>query len=326
MSRELLVPEAAAGKRLDVFISEELLDTSRSQIQRLVRSGHILVDGKTRASGHRLRGDERISVDIPPPRPAGIEAEPIPLEIIYEDDSIVVVNKPPGLVVHPGAGRASGTLVNALLAHCGRLSSIGGSTRPGIVHRLDKDTSGLLVAAKQEAAHLALTRMIESREMQRRYLALIWGEPRQGRFTIQAPIGRKPSDRKQMAVVTAPGKTAREAHTEIAVLEKFGEISLVEATLATGRTHQVRVHLSYVGHPLVGDPIYGRKLARAESRLLDHETLRLIDALPGQALHAYRLSFKHPIEEKAMEFEADLPEHFSRLLTNLRLRKRRTGD
>ena len=322
MIRELVVPTAAAGKRLDIFLSTQWPETSRSQIQRLVRSGKVLVDGKPAEHAQRLRGGEQISIEFPEPERPSLAPEAIPLEIVYEDDYLVVVNKPPGLVVHPGAGRKSGTLVNALLAH-GRLSKIGEPLRPGIVHRLDKDTSGLMVVAKEDAAHLALARMIGARQVQRRYLALIWGEPRQSRFAIEDPIGRKPSDRKQMAVIAAPGKGAREAHTEIAVLEKFGEISLVEATLATGRTHQVRVHLSYVGHPVVGDPTYGRRLARAEATLLDYETQRLIEILPGQALHAYRLAFAHPINGETLEFRTDPPERFARLLHNLRLRARR---
>ncbi|NIM06247.1 MAG: RluA family pseudouridine synthase [Armatimonadetes bacterium] len=320
-----MVPEDAAGERLDVFLSGRLPDISRSQIQRLLRSGHILVDGETRSPAHHLKSGEQISIEMPPPEPTTLAPEQIPLDIVHEDDYIIVVNKPPGLVVHPGAGRKSGTLVNALLAHSGRLSSIGGPSRPGIVHRLDKDTSGLMVVAKDDDAHFALTRMVEARQIERNYLALIWGQPRQSRFAIEAPIGRKPSDRKQMAVVTTPGKTARHAHTEIEVLERFGEISLIQATLATGRTHQVRVHLSYAGHPVVGDPTYGRRLARSEARLLDAESLELIDALPGQALHAHRLAFKHPINEKPLEFTSEPPERFARLLHHLRLRARRSG-
>lgn len=320
VQRDTTVPESAAGKRLDLFLSGLWPELSRNRLQHLIDQGLVLVDGKAKAPSFRLRGGEKITVEIPEPPSPTLAAETIPLEILFEDPFVVVVNKPPGLVVHPGAGRSSGTLVNALLAHAGRLSSIGLPFRPGIVHRLDKDTSGLIVVAKDDQAHLNLVRMIEAREMKRQYLALVWGEPRKARFSIQAPIGRKPTDRKQMAVIATPGKSARAAQTEVAVLEKFGEISLIEATLGTGRTHQVRVHLAYVGYPVVGDPTYGRRLARAEARLLEETTRRLIEALPGQALHAYRLAFTHPITGIPMEFRVEPPQEFAGLLHQLRLR------
>jgi len=230
----------------------------------------------------------------------------------------LVLNKPPGLVVHPGAGRKDGTLVNALLAHTGRLAHLGDPFRPGIVHRLDKDTSGLMVVAKTDPAYTALTAMIQARQVTRHYLALVWGAPRQDKFAIEAPIGRKLSDRKQMAVITAPGRTARTAHTDIQVLEKSGEITLLEAALSTGRTHQVRVHLSYLGHPVVGDPTYGSRLARGETARLDLITRQLVEALPGQALHAYLLAFAHPMTGQKLTFRTEPPEAFGNLLAHLR--------
>ncbi len=318
---ELVVPPTSAGRRLDLFLTSAFPHTSRNQIQHWIHSGLVLVNGKTAPPGHHLRGEEHITLELPAPESTALAPEHIPLQIVYEDDHIIVINKPPGLVVHPGAGRKSGTLVNALLAHTDRLSTLGGPLRPGIVHRLDKDTSGLLVVAKDDPAHLSFTRILQAREVHRHYLALVWGEPRREHFSIQAAIGRKPSERKQMAVSTAPGRHAREAQTEIEVLEKFGEISLVEARLATGRTHQVRVHLSFVGHPLVGDRTYGLRLARGSSVLLDQHTRILVDALPGQALHSWRLAFPHPISGEPLEFRADPPEHFARLLSHLRERQ-----
>ena len=317
---ELTAPSSAAGKRLDVFISTHFPETSRSRIQHLIDESQITVDGRARPAGFKLRGGELISVTFPEPPPTTLVAQTIPLEIVFEDDYLIVLNKQPGLVVHPGAGRADQTLVNALLAHAGKLSSIGAPSRPGIVHRLDKDTSGLMMVAKEDTAHLALTRMIEARQVERRYLALVWGVPRQHHFSIQAPIGRKPSDRKQMAVITS-GHAARQAQTDITLQESFGEVSLLEAKLATGRTHQVRVHLAFLGHPIVGDPTYGRRAARAEAATLDHNTRSLIDDLPGQALHAYRLAFTHPITGVPLQFQVDPPERFARLLAHLRFRQ-----
>jgi 23S rRNA pseudouridine1911/1915/1917 synthase len=267
-----------------------------------------------------LKGGEHISLELPVAESTALLPATIPLDIVYEDDYIIVLNKPPGLVVHPGAGHTNDTLVNALLAHTEQLSHIGDPNRPGIVHRLDKDTSGLLIIAKDDKAHLALNELMKERKIHRHYLALVWGEPRQAHFSVNASIGRKPSDRKQMAVVSDPTRQSREAQTEIEVRERFGEISLVEASLSTGRTHQVRVHLSYAGHPVVGDPVYGLRLARAEANRLDNFTRQLIEALPGQALHAYKLAFPHPINGEALEFQTEPPEAFGRLLEHLRLR------
>jgi 23S rRNA pseudouridine1911/1915/1917 synthase len=311
-------PTEAAGKRLDVFLCQELTGVSRNQIQHLIDSGRVSVNGKSAPAGRKLKGGENISVDIPPAEPHVLAPEVIPLAIVYEDEHLLVLNKPPGLVVHPGAGRKDGTLVNALLAHTGNLAHLGDPFRPGIVHRLDKDTSGLMVVAKTDPAYAALAAMIQARQVSRHYLALVWGAPRQDKFTVDAPIGRKPSDRKQMAVITAPGRTARAARTDIQVLEKFGEITLLEAALSTGRTHQVRVHLSYLGHPVVGDPTYGSRLARGETARLDFITRQLVEALPGQALHAYLLAFIHPMTGQELTFRAEPPEAFSNLLGQLR--------
>jgi 23S rRNA pseudouridine1911/1915/1917 synthase len=316
--QEFRATTEAAGKRLDVFLCQELAGISRNQIQHLIDSGRVKVDGKSAPAGRKLKGGENIEVDIPPAEPHILAPEIIPLAIIFEDEYLLVLNKPPGLVVPPGAGRKDGTLVNALLAHTDHLAHLGDPFRPGIVHRLDKDTSGLMMVAKTDPAYTALAAMIQARQVSRRYLALVWGTPRQDKFTIEAPIGRKPSDRKQMAVITAPGRTARAARTEIQVLEKFGEITLLEAALSTGRTHQVRVHLSYFGHPVVGDPTYGSRLARGETARLDLITGQLVEALPGQALHAYLLAFAHPITGQELTFRAEPPEAFRCLLEHLR--------
>jgi len=320
MTHEIMVPSSAAGKRLDIFLAEALKGISRSHAQRLIESGNVLVEGKAMAAGHHLKGGEHISIELPVAESTALLPATIPLDIVYEDAYIIVLNKPPGLVVHPGAGHTNDTLVNALLAHTEHLSHIGDANRPGIVHRLDKDTSGLLIIAKEDNAHLALNNLMQERKIHRHYLALVWGEPREAHFSISANIGRKPSDRKQMAVISDPARASREAQTEIQVREKFGEISLVEASLSTGRTHQVRVHLSYAGHPVVGDPVYGLRLARAEANRLDNFTRQLIEALPGQALHAYKLAFPHPISGEPLEFQTEPPEAFGRLLEHLRLR------
>jgi 23S rRNA pseudouridine1911/1915/1917 synthase len=318
--REFPAPVEAAGKRLDVFLCRELAGISRNQVQHLIDSGRVKVNGKSAPAGRKLKGGEEIAVDIPPVEPHVLTPEALPLAIVYEDEDLLVLNKPPGLVVHPGAGRKDGTLVNALLAHTRHLAHLGDPFRPGIVHRLDKDTSGLMVVAKTDPSYAALATMIQARRVSRRYLALVWGTPPRDKFTIEAPIGRKPSDRKQMAVVTAPGHIARAARTDIQVLEKYGEITLLEAALSTGRTHQVRVHLSYLGHPVVGDPTYGSRLARGETARLDLIGRQLVEALPGQALHAYLLAFPHPGTGQELTFRAEPPEAFTNLLDHLRVR------
>jgi 23S rRNA pseudouridine1911/1915/1917 synthase len=313
---KLIVPTRAAGKRLDIYLCEALSNQTRNHMQHLIDAGAVLVDNRLRPAGHKLRGGESITVDLPDETPQTLSAESIPLEIVYEDAYLLVINKPTGLVVHPGAGHHSGTLVNALLARNIPLSNLGDPQRPGIVHRLDKETSGLLLIAKDNATHTALAKMLQERRISRRYLALVWGEPREASFSVEATIGRKPSDRKQMAVVAA----GRQAHTDFEVKERLGEFTLLEASLATGRTHQVRVHLAYLGLPVVGDPTYGRRVARHEAARLDQFTRILVDALPGQALHAWRLTLPHPSEDRLLDFKTDPPAAFAQLLAHLRFR------
>ncbi|MDI3281180.1 MAG: RluA family pseudouridine synthase [Bacillota bacterium] len=297
-----LAGEEAAGSRLDVFLAAHHLVPSRSAAQRLIEGGRVLVDGAAvRKPSYRLRPGERVEVRLPPPAPVEVVPEEIPLDILYEDEDLVVVNKPRGMPVHPGAGRSSGTLVNALLAHCRDLSGVGGALRPGIVHRLDKDTTGLLVVAKHDAAHLHLARQIKERRVTRIYLALVHGRLPAAEGKIEAPIGRHPVARKKMAVVARRGRAAL---TYYRVLEEWARFSLLEVKLGTGRTHQIRVHLAYLGHPVAGDPTYGRR--RAEL------------GLEGQALHAAVLGFCHPRTGEYVEFSAPPPEDFQRALALLR--------
>lgn len=310
--RELVVENEADGERLDSFLGRSGLIPSRSQAQRLISGGNVTVNGRAATkAGLRLSTGDHVLLRIPPPEPSTAKPETIPLDIVYEDADLIVVNKPPGMVVHPAAGNRSGTLVNALLAHAGGLSTIGGVERPGIVHRLDKDTSGLLVVAKNDLAHESLSRQIASRTASRRYLALVVGSMPTDSGTIDAPVGRHPSERKKMAVLAAGGK---QAVTHFAVLERFAlgaeEYTLIEARLETGRTHQIRVHMAACGHPLVGDPVYGPKRK--------HKVV----SFPRQALHAWRLSFLHPRTGDLMEFEAPLPGDFAALLAAMREQRR----
>ncbi len=288
-------------ERLDRYLSRELPGLTRSRLQGLIRQGKVLVDGLPAAkSGQKLKAGQEILLEIPPPEKAETEAEDIPLDVVYEDEDLIVVNKPQGMVVHPSRGHREGTLVNALLHHCRRLSGINGVLRPGILHRLDKDTSGLLVAAKTDGAHLDLAEQLKKRLVKREYLALVHGHPRAKQGTVDAPLGRHPRERKKMAV--SPG--ARNAVTHFTLLEEFAGVSLLRLRLETGRTHQIRVHLSYIGHPVLGDPVYGRR--------------RDSFNLPGQALHACCLGFTHPRTGEALEFTAGPPSAFQRVLEDLR--------
>lgn len=297
-----LAGEEAAGTRLDVFLAAQRLALSRSAAQRLIEGGWVSVNGAAvKKPSYRLRPGEQVEVRFPPPVCTEVVPEELPLDIIYEDEDLVVVNKPRGMPVHPGAGRSTGTLVNALLAHCRDLSGVGGALRPGIVHRLDKDTTGLLVVAKHDAAHLDLARQIKERRVTRIYLALVHGRLPAAEGEIEAPIGRHPVARKKMAVVAGRGRAAL---TYYRVLEEWPRFSLLEVRLGTGRTHQIRVHLAYIGHPVAGDPTYGRR--RTEL------------GLEGQALHAAVLGFCHPRTGKYVEFSAPPPEDFQRALTLLR--------
>jgi 23S rRNA pseudouridine1911/1915/1917 synthase len=300
--REFIVSHADAGQRLDVFLSA-VSGLSRTHVQRLIEAGHVLVDGHSQKSRHRVSPGEQILLGIPPSAPLLLAPEPIPLDILHEDEDLIVLNKPPGMVVHPGAGRSTGTLVNALLAYCGTLPGIGGVERPGIVHRLDRDTSGVLVVAKTEAAHHSLSRQFKARVVTKRYLALVHGEVRQGSGRIEAAIGRREDDRKRMGVRLRGG---REARTVYHVLRRLRGMTLLALDLETGRTHQIRVHLAHIGHPVVGDQVYGGRRERRRGASDEPHADR-------QMLHAWRLAFHHPTTGVWVEFTAPVPEDFLRL-------------
>jgi 23S rRNA pseudouridine1911/1915/1917 synthase len=317
----LRVEAGESGERLDIFVARRLPDLSRAQVQRLIKLGEVLVDGRAVKQGFAVAPGQTVMVNLPAPTPVGLEPQDIALDVRYEDSDLIVVNKPAGMVVHPGAGRSRDTLVNALLAHCKDLSGIGGEMRPGIVHRLDKDTSGLIVAAKNDFAHASLAAQLQARTAGRRYAALVWGRLKEDHVVVRTLFGRHPSHRVMMAVLPAeregkPG--AREAITEVTVRERLGSMTLVEARLQTGRTHQIRVHMAYVGHPVVGDPTYGAKRQKAELPALGPEARRLVRDLQGQALHAYYLAFDHPRTGQRMEFTSDPPADMLALIAHLR--------
>jgi 23S rRNA pseudouridine1911/1915/1917 synthase len=302
------------GQRLDRFLSERLPELSRTRVQSLIRQGHVSLRSATIVEvKYRVKPGDRFALSLPPATPAEPAAETIPLNVVYEDDALIVIDKPAGLVVHPGAGHAGGTLVNALLAHCGgSLSGIGGVARPGIVHRLDKDTSGLLVVAKTDQAHRGLAKQFADHgrtgELERGYLALVWGVPSRPHGTIDAPIGRHPASRTKMAVL--PGK-GRKAVTHWRVVETFGRgkepiASLIECTLETGRTHQVRVHLAHMGHPLIGDRLYGQGF-KSKLRKLPEPLQEKLAGLDRQALHAEHLAFVHSTTGTLLKFNSPLP-------------------
>jgi 23S rRNA pseudouridine1911/1915/1917 synthase len=290
-----------AGRRLDVFLAAETPELSRSHIQKLIAEGMAEVNGTPARSSYRLKPADSVVLRVPPPLEPVVEPEPIPLDIYFEDACVVVVNKPRGMVVHPAEGNRSGTMVNALLYHCRDLSGIGGFIRPGIVHRLDKDTSGLLMAAKNDFAHLELARQLSERKVERRYLALAHGIFKNDRGVVDAPIGRHPRDRQKMAVTPESGKPAV---THYNVLGRHGNFTYLELKLETGRTHQIRVHMSFLGHPLVGDVKYG--------------PARNIFGLEGQFLHAAALGFTHPRSGERMSFEAPLPGELQVVLDGIR--------
>ncbi|MEC5188505.1 RluA family pseudouridine synthase [Geobacillus thermodenitrificans] len=294
------IEEEYDGERIDKVIAALNDEWSRSQVQQWIKNGLVTVNGRTVKANYKSELGDTVAISPPEPEPLHVEPEPIPLDIYYEDEDVLVVNKPRGMVVHPAPGHMRGTLVNALLAHCRDLSGINGVLRPGIVHRIDKDTSGLLMVAKNDAAHRSLVEQLVNKTVARRYKAIVHGVIPHDYGTIDAPIGRDKRDRKKMAVTDENGK---EAVTHFRVLERFRQYTYVECQLETGRTHQIRVHMKYIGYPLAGDPQYGPK-----------KTL----SIEGQALHAGVLGFRHPRSGDYLEFEAPLPPEFAELLEWLR--------
>jgi 23S rRNA pseudouridine1911/1915/1917 synthase len=307
----LTVTDDSEGVRIDRFLASVLGSHSRSQIQRLIKDGLVQVGGRPAKANQPVKAGQVVSVEVPEAAPAAVAAEPLPLSIVFEDGDVVVVDKPAGMVVHPAAGHDRGTLVNALLHHLTDLSGIGGEKRPGIVHRLDRGTSGLMVVAKNDAAHDELSRQFHDREVEKEYVALVWGTVHAGR-RIDEPIGRDPKDRKKMS---ARARRAREAVTRIVGAEHFGRaLTLARVAIHTGRTHQIRVHLSAIGHPIVGDSLYGGVHRRVPG------DLRAVTRLDRPFLHAARLGFKHPLDGRPLQFASDLPDDLQHVLDDLRNR------
>ena len=319
------MPPESAGARLDAFLAGAIADLSRSRLKTLIQGGQVTIDGATVVEPkHPVNAGDVAAVIVPPAAPAEPTGEPIPLSVVYEDDALIVIDKPAGLVVHPAPGHYEGTLVNALIAHCrDSLSGIGGVKRPGIVHRLDKDTTGLLVVAKTDRAHAGLAEQFAAHgrdgALERNYQALVWGAPSPLRGKIEGDIGRSRTNRQKMAVT--PGR-GRHATTHYVVVEKFGphdaaSASLMTLTLETGRTHQIRVHLAKIGHPVIGDRTYGSGMA-TKSKLLPSGLAEPVDAFPRQALHAATLGFSHPITGADVHFTAPLPDDMARLVDAFR--------
>lgn len=299
-----------AGVRLDAFVAQSA-EISRSQAQRLIEAGSVTIDGKIAAKNSKLRCGDIVEIAMPENEDCEALPENIPLDVRYEDDDIIIVNKPCGMVVHPAPGHTHGTLVNALMYHCGdSLSGIGGVNRPGIVHRIDRDTSGLICAAKNDKAHLSLAAQLQDHSMHREYRMLAVGGFREDSGTIDAPVGRHPIDRKKMAVIKQADKKARNAVTHWQVLERFSGFTYVQAVLETGRTHQIRVHMAYIGHPLMGDTVYG-----GGHTTFEKHNAQLLD---GQMLHATALILEHPVTGEKMRFESELPDNFIAVLEKLR--------
>ncbi|MBQ9113250.1 MAG: RluA family pseudouridine synthase [Clostridia bacterium] len=299
-----------AGKRADAFLAEKT-GLTRSAVAKLMESGNVLLGGRAVAKNYKLREGDTLEVELPEPEDTEAKPQDIPLDVIYEDGDIIVINKPKGMVVHPAPGNPDGTLVNALLYHCrGSLSGIGGVVRPGIVHRIDKDTGGLLVVAKNDAAHLYLSEEIKVHNVERIYYAIVIGNLREDGGTVNAPIGRHPVDRKKMAVIRSADRHSREAVTHWSVVERFGRFTFIRCQLETGRTHQIRVHMSSIGHPLLGDGVYGGDGTQFEAK---HRAL-----IDGQCLFAAELRLTHPRTGEHMIFTAPLPEYFERILDELR--------
>lgn len=309
---EIPVPPGSPPLRLDAFLSHSSLSLSRARIQDLIESGHVTLNGRSVRQSQKVKPGDQISLTLPDPSPSELLPEAIPLDILFEDGHLLVVNKPAGMAVHPAVGLRSGTLVNALLHHCDRLSGINGVLRPGIVHRLDRGTSGLLVAAKDDAAHRGLSAQLQARTVERVYSAFVWGHFREKEGRIEAPIGRHPGDRKRMTVTD---RGSRQAATRFSENARFALLSMLEVRLETGRTHQIRVHFDHAGHPVFGDPAYGGRekhvagiapTRRAEAR-------RLLGLISRQALHAQTLGFTHPVTEEQMRFSSALPEDMQAL-------------
>ncbi|MBD7907195.1 RluA family pseudouridine synthase [Sporosarcina gallistercoris] len=299
---QYVIEETTAGERIDKALASVNADWSRTLIQQWVKDGIVLVNGSTVKPNYKVKAGDTLTVDEPEPEELNIPAEDLNLEIVYEDSDVLVVNKRSGMVVHPAPGHTTGTLVNGLMHHCTDLSGINGIMRPGIVHRIDKDTSGLLMVAKNDKAHTSLVNQLVEKSVTRVYTALVHGHIPHDNGTIDAPIGRNQKDRQSMSVEN----TGKHAVTHFKVLERFGDFTLVECRLETGRTHQIRVHMKYIGHPLAGDPKYGPK------KTIEYD---------GQVLHAGTLGFVHPVTEEYMEFTAPLPEDFEQLLNEMKAKK-----
>lgn len=313
---EILVPPGKKRERLDVFLTHHIENATRNKVQQAIARGAVLLNGKAVRPSHPVSPNDVIHITLPKPPPQQALPENIPLDIVYEDDDLLVVNKPAGMVTHPAFGNYSGTLVNALLFHCNHLSTINDATRPGIVHRLDKDTSGLMVVAKTDLAHAFLAKQFATRTITREYWALVWGTFKEQSGIIAASLGRSKSDRKKMAVV----REGKHAVTEYEVIEKFSYLSFIKLRLQTGRTHQIRVHLAHIAHPVFGDPTYGGRQISAGggSPKQKAEVQRLLKLINRQALHAKTLSFIHPSTKIMNHFDSPLPEDISKVLDFLK--------
>ena len=310
--QQLKIGDEAAGARLDSFLASRLTDISRTRIQHSIVDGDILVNERVVKPSYRLRDGDQIEIDLPEPPPIDIIPEPIPLEIVYEDDDLIVVNKPAGMVVHPGAGIDSGTLVHALVYHFNSLSDAAGSTRPGIVHRLDKETSGLLVVAKNNTAHEGLSELFHNRQVFKLYNALVYGHVSKDRGEIDAHIGRSPHNRTRMSVLR--GGAGRAAHTVFEVSKRYEEFTLLNVQIKTGRTHQIRVHLAHIGHPVVGDDTYG---SGRQNSIRGATNKRVVRSLERQFLHSAELAFEHPRTGIRLKFHVPLPSDLSSVLSEI---------
>ena len=298
--KNVIVNENDKGKRLDIYIAENFNELSRTMIKKLIESNNILVNDKSEKVSYKVQANDNISIDVPEAKETKLKAQEIPLDIIYEDRDIIVVNKPKGMVVHPANGNPDGTLVNAILSICkNSLSGIGGELRPGIVHRLDKDTSGLIIVAKNDKAHINMSEQIKERNVKKTYIALVRGNVPEEEATINMPIGRSTKDRKKMAVT----KNGKQAITHFKVLKRYSKYTLLEIKIETGRTHQIRVHMAEIGYPVVGDAVY----SNGKNEF----------GIEGQMLHAYKLEFMHPITNKHMELTAPLPQYFEKILKKI---------